>query len=310
MPKLGRVLVTGGSGFLGSYVTRAFQASGALVSAPTRSEFDLLKTKDCCLMIETYRPEVIVHLAATVGGIGANQAEPGRFFYENIKMGIDLLEEARTHDVGKFVQVGTICAYPKHTPVPFREEELWNGYPEETNAPYGIAKRALLVMAQAYRKQYGMNAVYLLPVNLYGPGDHDDLERSHVIPALIRKFFEAKADGLKEVVLWGTGTPTREFLYVEDAAEAIVQATESYNGEDPVNLGTGHELTIRNLAHQVAEFVGYRGKISFDAFKPDGQPRRCLSVDKAFQAFGWKAKTNFSDGLKRTVESLRERYES
>jgi len=252
-------------------------------------------------MYQDAQPDLVIHLAAVVGGIGANRANPGRFFYDNAIMGIQLMEYARQFNVPKFVAVGTICAYPKFTPVPFKEDDLWNGYPEETNAPYGLAKKMMLVQAQAYRAQYGFNAIYLLPVNLYGPRDNFDLETSHVIPALIRKCAEAIREGKDEIVLWGDGSPTREFLYVEDAAEGILLAAERYDGELPVNLGSGHEIAIRDLANLVAREMGFRGRITWDTSKPNGQPRRCLDVSRAERLFGFRAQTPFEDGLKRTI---------
>lgn len=301
-----RVLVTGGNGFLGRWVCRTLRSAGHSVFAPGRSEYNLLEPTAPALMLADLRPEVVIHLAATVGGIEANRLEPGRFFYENIAMGVRLMESARIAGIKKFVQLGTVCAYPKYTPVPFSENDLWNGYPEETNAPYGIAKKALLVMAQAYRQQYGFNAIYLLPVNLYGPGDHDNLVTSHVIPAMIRKFLSAKDKNSEEVVLWGTGTATREFLYVQDAAEGIVRAMELYDGPAPVNLGSGEEISIRALAILVAQEVGFSGRVSFDSSKPDGQPRRRLDTSRALDLFQWHAKVTFSDGLKQTVAYMRE----
>jgi GDP-L-fucose synthase len=253
------------------------------------------------------RPEVVIHLAAAVGGIGANRANPGRFFYDNAIMGIQLIEACRRHGVEKTVVLGTICAYPKFTPVPFREEELWNGYPEETNAPYGIAKKALLVQCQAYREQYGMNAIFLLPVNLYGPGDNFDLESSHVIPALIRKCVEAVEEGRDEIVLWGDGSATREFLYVEDAAEGIILATERYDEADPVNLGSGREISIRELAARIAGLTGFSGRIVWDTSQPNGQPRRCLDVSRAEREFGFRASTALDAGLRKTIEWYRSR---
>ncbi len=254
-------------------------------------------------MYDHMRPTVVIHLAAEVGGIGANRAQPGRFFFSNLSMGMNLIEEARLRGVAKFVQVGTVCSYPKFTPVPFREEDLWNGYPEETNAPYGIAKKALLVMLQAYRQQYGLNGIYLIPVNLYGPGDNFDLETSHVIPAMIRKFVEAKRQDLPRVELWGTGAASREFLYVDDAARGIVSALEQYDGAEPVNLGTGKEIAIRDLAEKIKQLVGYNGEITWDASKPDGQPRRCLDVTKARTLFGFTTRMDLETGLQRTIES-------
>jgi GDP-L-fucose synthase len=303
-----RVLVTGGNGFLGRWVCRILKTVGHSVFAPTRSEYNLLDHTAPSIMLADLRPEVVIHLAATVGGIEANRLEPGRFFYENIEMGVRLMESARIAGVKKFVQIGTVCAYPKYTPVPFSENDLWNGYPEETNAPYGIAKKALLVMAQAYRQQYGFNAIYLLPVNLYGPGDHDNLITSHVIPAMIRKFIQAKDMDSAEVVLWGTGTATREFLYVQDAAEGIVLAMELYDGAAPVNLGSGEEISIKELSIRVAQEVGFSGRIVFDSSKPDGQPRRRLDTSRAFDFFQWRAKVSFSDGLRKTVAYMRDHF--
>src|SRR2546426_464067 len=270
-----RVVVTGGAGFLGAFVVEALHARGCReVSVPRSRDYDLRESEDIARLYDRTRPHVVVHLAAVVGGIGANRANPGRFFYDNAIMGIQLMEYARRVGVEKFIAVGTVCAYPKFTPVPFKEEDLWNGYPEETNAPYGLAKKMLLVQAQAYRAQYGFNAIFLLPVNLYGPGDNFDLETGHVIPAIIRKCVEAKEQGRSEIVLWGDGTPTREFLYVEDAAEGIVLAAERYNGEEPVNLGSGQEISIRELAEVIATEVGFRGEIVWATTQPNGQPRR------------------------------------
>src|SRR5579884_3508830 len=274
-----RICVTGGGGFLGSFVAEALRERGCReVFIPRRRDYDLTTIQGVQQMFETARPQVLFHLAAVVGGIGANRANPGRFFYENAVMGIQLLEYARRYNVEKTVVVGTVCAYPKFTPVPFREDDLWNGYPEETNAPYGVAKKMLLVQCQAYRQQYGLNAVYLLPVNLYGPRDNFDLESSHVIPAMIRKFVEARARGESRVVLWGDGSPTREFLHVRDAARGIVLAAERYDGAEPVNLGSGREVRIIELATLLKEMTGYRGAIVWDADKPNGQPRRCLDT--------------------------------
>ena len=301
-----RIAVTGGAGFLGGHLIRRLEKVGCRdVFVPTYPEYDFTRAGDVERLFGEQRPEVLIHLAAVVGGIGANRANPGRFFYDNAMMGIQLIEGARRHGVEKTVVLGTICAYPKFTPVPFREEELWNGYPEETNAPYGIAKKALLVQCQAYREQYGMNAVFLLPVNLYGPGDNFDLESSHVIPALIRKCAEAVEDGREEIVLWGDGSPTREFLYVEDAAEGIVLATERYDKADPVNLGSGMEISIRDLAAQIAALTGFHGRMVWDATQPNGQPRRCLDVSRAEREFGFRARTEFEVGLRKTIEWYR-----
>ncbi len=303
-----RILVTGGSGFLGSHLLDTLRDKGCTqVVAPRRQQFDLTRENDVRRVYAEERPEVVIHLAAIVGGIGANRANPGRFFYDNAMMGLLLMEHARLSGVEKFVALGTICAYPKYTPVPFREEDLWNGYPEETNAPYGLAKKMMLVQAQAYRQQYGFNAVYLLPVNLYGPGDHFDLETNHVIPALILKCLGAIKRGDSEVVLWGDGTPTREFLYVKDCAGAIVLATERYDGDEPVNLGAGFEVSIRSLAETVAELTGFTGRIVWDTSKPNGQPRRMLETSRAKSGFGFEAHTPFKEGLKRTVDWYRSR---
>ena len=299
-----RICVTGGAGFLGSFIVERVLASGAKpehVFVPRRCDYDLTRETDVVRLYDDARPDLVIHLAAEVGGIGANRASPGRFFYANLAMGLHLIEHARQRNLRKFVQVGTICAYPKHTPVPFYEDALWNGYPEETNAPYGIAKKALLVMCQAYRAQYGLNAIYLLPVNLYGPRDNFDLDTSHVIPAMIRKFLAAQEAGAAEVVLWGDGSPTREFLYVEDAAAGILAAAARYDGPEPVNLGTGREIRIQDLAEMVAREVGYAGRIAWDTTKPNGQPRRCLNVTRARELLGFEAQTSFEDGLRRTI---------
>ena len=297
-----RVLVTGGGGFLGRAILKGLRERGAgAVAAPRSAEVDLRDRAAIRRCLAGTKPDLVVHAAAVVGGIGANRAHPGRFFYENAVMGIDLIEEARRAGVAKLVCLGTICAYPKHTPVPFREEELWNGYPEETNAPYGLAKKMLLVQLQAYRAEYGFDGVFLLPVNLYGPHDNFDLETSHVIPAMIRRFEEAKAAGEAPVTLWGDGSPTREFLYVEDAAEGILAAAERYDGGEPVNLGSGEEIAVRDLAALVARETGYAGAIRWDPSKPNGQPRRRLDVSRAERLFGWRATTPLAEGLKRTV---------
>jgi len=301
-----RVLVTGGAGFLGSHLVRRLERMGCREPfVPRRADYDLTRADAVERLFEEHRPEVLIHLAAAVGGIGANRANPGLFFYENAIMGIQLIEAARRHGVEKTVVLGTICAYPKFTPVPFREEDLWDGYPEETNAPYGIAKKALLVQCQSYREQYGMNAIFLLPVNLYGPRDNFDPESSHVIPALIRKCVEAVDEGRTEIVCWGDGSPTREFLYVEDCAEAIVLATERYDKADPVNVGTGREISVRDLAEKVADATGFGGRIIWDASKPNGQPRRCLDVTRAAAEFGFHASTDFDEGLRQTIAYYR-----
>jgi len=302
-----RILVTGGGGFLGQHVVRAFHQRGCeQVTAPRRREYDLTQESAVELLYERAQPDVVIHLAAVVGGIGANLANPGRFAYENLLMGAYAIEYARRHGVEKFVGVGTICAYPKSTPVPFREEDLWSGYPEETNAPYGLAKKMLLVLGQGYRQQYGINAIHLLPVNLYGPGDSFDPESSHVIPALIRKCLEAQARGEGEISCWGDGSPTREFLYVEDCAEAIVLATERYDEPDPVNVGSGVEISIKELVTLITEITGFEGKITWDATKPNGQRRRCLDTGRALARFGFRTKTDFCEGLRRTVDWYRE----
>ena len=297
-----RILVTGGSGFLGSHLCERLAAGGCQhIHAPRSFECDLRDGSQIRAMLAETRPEVVIHLAAVVGGIGANRENPGRFFYENAIMGIQLLEECRRHGVQKFVGLGTICSYPKFTPVPFQEEDIWNGYPEETNAPYGLAKKMLLVQAQAYRQQYGMNAISLLPVNLYGPRDNFDPASSHVIPALIRKFVEARESGMDHVEVWGTGSASREFLYVDDAAEGIMLATERYDSPEPMNLGSGREITIRQLAEVLRDLCDFSGEIRWDASQPDGQPRRCLDVSRAAREIGFVAKTSFEAGLKRTI---------
>jgi GDP-L-fucose synthase len=297
-----RVLVTGGAGFLGSFVVEKLRERGCQkVIVPRSKDYDLRDRDAIICLFREVRPELVIHLAAIVGGIGANQAHPGRFFYDNAIMGIQLMEYARQFGVQKVVAVGTVCAYPKFTPVPFSEDDLWNGYPEETNAPYGLAKKMMLVQAQAYRAQYGFNAIYLLPVNLYGPRDNFDLESSHVIPAMIRKCAEAKATGAAEIILWGDGSPTREFLYVEDAAEGILLATERYDAEQPVNLGSGEEISIRNLAQLITEEVGFTGRITWDISKPNGQPRRGLDVSRAQELFGFRNRHSFHEGIRKTV---------
>ena len=296
------LVVTGGAGFLGSAVVKTLHSHGYdNVFVPRSKEYDLRDTSAIIRLYQDIRPRVIIHLAAVVGGIGANRDNPGRFFYDNAIMGIQLMEYARQFKVEKFIAVGTICAYPKFAPVPFKEEDLWNGYPEETNAPYGLAKKMMLVQAQAYRAQYGLNAIYLLPVNLYGPGDNFDLNTSHVIPALIRKCVEAKELNDDQIILWGDGSPTREFLYVEDAAEGILSATERYDGNDPVNLGTGREIHISELARIIAEEVGFRGEIVWDTTKPNGQPRRCLDTSRAERCFGFRAKFDLRQGIIETI---------
>ncbi|HTK29903.1 MAG TPA: GDP-L-fucose synthase [Vicinamibacterales bacterium] len=297
-----RIAVTGGSGFLGSHVVSRLQARGCGdIVVPRKAEYDLTREEAVSRFFDDYAPDVVIHLAAVVGGIGANRANPGRFFYDNLMMGALTMEQARRHGVAKYVAIGTICCYPKFTPVPFREEDLWNGYPEETNAPYGLAKKMLSVQAQAYRQQYGFNSIFLLPVNLYGPGDNFDPASSHVIPALTRRFVEARHAGARKVVVWGDGTATREFLYVADAAEAIVLATERYDGDEPVNIGAGFEISIADLAQKIAALTGFDGVIEWDATKPNGQPRRSLDVRRAERLFGFRARTTFEEGLDRTV---------
>ncbi len=297
-----RVVVTGGSGFLGRFVVAELAARGATnVFVPRSREYDLRDREAIRRMLADARPEVVSHLAAVVGGIGANRENPGRFFYDNAIMGIELIEQARLAGVAKFVTVGTVCSYPKFAPVPFREEDLWEGYPEETNAPYGLAKKMLLVQGQAYRQQYGFNVIHLVPVNLFGPHDNFDPASSHVIPALIRKCLEARDAGASDVELWGTGSASREFLYVEDAARGIVMAAEAYDGEEPVNLGVGHEMSIRELSGAIAAATGYEGAFRWDPSKPDGQPRRALDTRRARDRFGFTASIPFEEGLRRTV---------
>ncbi len=302
-----RVCVTGGAGFLGRYVQRRLRERGAKeIFVPQFEQYDLVKPEDVKRVLADGKPDVILHLAAHVGGIGANREHPAEFFYDNLMMGVQLMHEAWKAGVAKFVAIGTVCAYPKFTPVPFKEDDLWNGYPEETNAPYGLAKKMLLVMAQSYRQQYGFNAIFLLPVNLYGPGDNFDLQSSHVIPAMIRKFIEAQENGRGEVVLWGDGSPTREFIYVEDAAAGIVRAAEVYDGPEPVNLGSGYEISIRDLASLIARLTGYQGQVVWDTSKPNGQPRRALDTSRAKAYFGFEAATSFEEGLRRTIDWYRE----
>jgi GDP-L-fucose synthase len=299
-----RFLVTGGSGFLGRHVIAEMRARGAEhIIVSRKAQYDLVEREAILRVLADARPTVIIHMAAQVGGIGANRAHPAEFFYSNLMMGTQLLHEAWRAGVSKFVSIGTVCAYPKFTPVPFHEESLWDGYPEETNAPYGLAKKMLLVQGQSYRQQYGFNAIYLLPTNLYGPHDNFDPASSHVIPALIRKFLEAKARGDRQVIAWGTGSPTREFLYVEDAARGICLATEHYNDPDPVNLGSGDEISIRDLTLLIAELTGFTGDVVWDTSQPDGQPRRGLDTTRAQRAFGFRAQTSFRDGLKQTIET-------
>lgn len=297
-----RVLVTGGAGFLGSFVVDALARRGVReVFVPRSRDYDLVDRGACRRLLADARPDLVFHLAARVGGIGANRKNPGRYLFDNAMMGLQIFEECRLAGVPKLVAVGTICAYPKFAPIPFREDDLWNGYPEETNAPYGVAKKLMLVQSQAYRDQYGTNSVVLFPVNLYGPRDNFDLDSSHVIPALVRKCITAREEGRSEVVLWGDGSPTREFLYVEDCAEGLLLAAERYDASDPVNLGSGHEIAIRDLAALVADATGFRGKFAWDTSQPNGQPRRRLDVTRARERFGFEARTSLSDGLSRTV---------
>lgn len=298
-----KVMVTGGSGFLGSHVVEGLERRGCRnIVVPRSKQYDLRHPDRSMELLKTHNADIIIHLAASVGGIGANRANPGSYVYDNLTMGVHLMEAARQQGVDKFVTCGTICAYPKFAKVPFREEDLWDGYPEETNAPYGLAKKMLLVQSQAYRAQYGFNAIYVLPVNLYGPRDNFDLESSHVIPALIRKCIEAVRNGEDSIDVWGSGKATREFLYVEDAAEAILLAAERYNGPDPVNIGTSEEISIKALAERIAELTGFQGRLNWDPQKPDGQPRRCLDIEKAKRYFGFEAQVNLEEGLKRTIQ--------
>ena len=297
-----RVVVTGGAGFLGSFVVEKLRERGCeQIFIPKSKDYDLREKEAIIRLYEDSRPDIVIHLAAVVGGIGANQKYPGKFFYDNAIMGIQLIEQARQLGIDKFVCVGTICAYPKYTPVPFKEENLWNGYPEETNAPYGLAKKMLLVQLQAYRQEYGFNGIYLLPVNLYGPGDNFDLEYSHVIPAIIKKFVDAKERGENKVIAWGTGEATREFLYVDDAAEGIVLATERYNKPDPVNLGAGKEIKVKDLVYLIKDLSGFEGEVEWDFSQPDGQPRRRLDTSLAKQEFGFEARVGFKEGLQQTI---------
>ncbi len=302
-----RIVVTGGAGFLGGPVCRRLQDRGCEnVVVPRRSEYDLTGEQDVRRLYQDTRPDVVLHLAAEVGGIGANMDSPGRFFYANLAMALHLIEHARINGIGMFVQVGSVCAYPKHTPVPFKEDDLWNGYPEETNAPYGIAKKAALVMLDGYRRQYGLDSAYVLPVNLYGPGDNFDEQTSHVIPALVRRFIEASKRGDETVDCWGSGAISREFLYVDDAAEGVIRAAERMQEPVPINLGTGNEIRIKDLAELIARLSGFTGEIRWDTSKPDGQPRRCLDTSRAADLLGWKAEVDFEQGLQRTIDWARQ----
>lgn len=301
-----RVMVTGGSGFLGSIVVEKLRQRGCQeVFVPRSKDYDLVRVEAVQRALKDAQPDVLIHLAARVGGIGANLDHPAEFFYDNLMMGVQLMHQARNAGVKKFVAIGTVCSYPKFTPVPFREEDLWNGYPEETNAPYGLAKKMLLVQSQTYRQQYGYNSIFLMPVNLYGPGDNFDPESSHVIPALIKKCVDAQEAGEDKIVVWGTGAPTREFFYVDDAAEGILLATEYYNESEPVNLGSGMEISIKHLVDLITRLTEFKGKVVWDDSKPDGQPRRCLETSKAEQLFGFKAETTFEVGLRKTIEWYR-----
>lgn len=298
-----RVVVTGGAGFLGRFIVARLKDAGvAEVFVPRSRDYDLVTREGIERLLDDARPDMLMHLAAVVGGIGANQKNPGKFFYENLMMGTQLIEQSRRRGVKKFLALGTVCAYPKFTPVPFKEDDLWNGYPEETNAPYGLAKKMMLVQAQSYRQQYGFNTIFLLPANLYGPGDNFDLESSHVIPALIRKFVEARRGGRPFVEAWGTGEASREFLYVEDCAEAVVRAAARYDGDEPVNIGTGSEIKIRDLARLIARLTGFGGEIRWQSDRPDGQPRRSLDTTRAFEKFGFRARVSLEEGLRRTVD--------
>jgi GDP-L-fucose synthase len=298
-----KIVVTGGAGFLGRYLVQRLRVmAGVEVSVPRSEQYDLTKAEAIVRLLDDARPEMVIHLAAVVGGIGANQKNPGRFFYENLMMGTQLIEQSRLKGVRKFVALGTVCAYPKFTPVPFKEDDIWNGYPEETNAPYGLAKKMMLVQAQSYREQYGYNTIFLLPANLYGPNDNFDLETSHVIPALIRKCVEAERSGAPYIEAWGSGGVSREFLYVEDCADGIIRAARDYDESDPVNLGNGREVMIRDLVEMIARLTGFKGEIRWQASKPDGQPRRQLDVTRAYERFGFRAQTSLEEGLQRTIE--------
>jgi GDP-L-fucose synthase len=301
-----RIVVTGGAGFLGAYVLDGLKRRGCKnILVPKIEDYDLIKIQDIKKMYDDMKPDIVIHLAAVVGGIGANSEHPGKFFYENLMMGVQLIEEGRLRNLEKFIAIGTICAYPKFTPVPFKEEDLWNGYPEETNAPYGLAKKMLLVQSQAYRQEYDFNSIFLLPVNLYGPGDNFKPESSHVIPAIIKKCVDAIDNGVDYIECWGTGSASREFIYASDAAEGILLATEFYNGSEPVNIGAGFEITIKDLVERIVKFTGFKGEIRWDSSKPDGQPRRCLDTSRAKKLFGFEAKTDFDTGLKAMIDWYR-----
>ena len=302
-----RIVVTGGAGFLGGYILEGLRKHGCKnILVPKIEDYDLVNLEDVMRMYDNMKPDIVIHLAAVVGGIGANREHPGEFFYKNLMMGVQLIEQGRVRAIEKFVAIGTICAYPKFTPVPFKEEELWNGYPEETNAPYGLAKKMLLVQSQAYRTEYGFNSIFLLPVNLYGQGDNFDPSSSHVIPALIKKCVDAIETGAGHIDCWGTGLVSREFIYAADAAEGILLATEHYNGDEPVNIGAGFEITIKDLAEKIAELTGFEGELRWDSSKPDGQPRRCLDTSRAKEYFGFEARTDFDEGLEATIKWYRE----
>ncbi len=298
-----RIVVTGGAGFLGGYIVEGLQKRGCQnILIPKIEEYDLVRMEDIVRMYDSMKPDIVIHLAAVVGGIGANRDHPGEFFYKNLMMGVQLIEHGRVRNIEKFVAIGTVCAYPKFTPVPFKEDDIWNGYPEETNAPYGLAKKMLLVQSQAYRAEYGFNSIFLLPVNLYGPGDNFNPQSSHVIPALIKKCVDAVENGDDHIDCWGTGSASREFVYVKDAAEGILLATEFFNGPEPVNIGAGFEIKIKDLVEKIVRLTGFKGQIRWDNSKPDGQPRRCLDTSRAKKYFGFEAKTTFDEGLKATID--------
>jgi GDP-L-fucose synthase len=304
-----RIVVTGGAGFLGKYVVEGLKKRGCKnILVPLIEEYDLVQSGDIKRMYDAMKPDIVIHLAAVVGGIGANREHPGKFFYDNLMMGVQLIEQGRQRGIEKFVAIGTVCAYPKFTPVPFKEDDIWNGYPEETNAPYGLAKKILLVQSQSYRAEYGFNSIFLLPVNLYGPGDNFNPKSSHVIPALIKKCVDAIKAGDDYIECWGSGNISREFIYAADAAEGILLATEFYNGSEPVNIGAGFEITIKDLVEKIVRLTGFKGKIRWDSSKPDGQPRRCLDTSKAKKLFGFEAKTNFDTGLKQTIEWYKKNF--